>query len=219
MRPPLLRLQADILCLQETAPKPITWERPILYAAVRLDAPRTLHIINVHLQSRLPSFIEGQQLNTYTWKTSAGWAEGFFISSMKRVGQALEVRLLIDSLFDADPNALIGLCGDLNSEADEVPLEAICGDVENTNNNQPSGRVMVLCERSLPESMRFTLLHRGKGAMLDHILASRPLLTYYKTTEVHNELLHDESTVGATDKLFPESDHAPVVAEFGLPDS
>jgi endonuclease/exonuclease/phosphatase family metal-dependent hydrolase len=203
----------------ETEPKPINWERPILYAAARLDAQRILHILNVHLKSRLPSFIEGQQLNMDIWQSASGWAEGFFLSSMKRVGQALEVRLLIDTLFDADPNALIVVCGDFNSEAEEVPLEAIRGDVENTHNNTLSGRVMVLCERSLPESMRFTLLHRGKGAMLDHILASRSLLTYYKTTEVHNELLHDESTAGATEKLFPESDHAPVVAEFRLPDS
>jgi endonuclease/exonuclease/phosphatase family metal-dependent hydrolase len=202
----------------EAEPKPVTWERPILYAAVRLDAQRVLHVINVHLKSRIPSFVEGQYLSFDTWKTPSGWAEGFFISAMKRVGQALEVRLLIDSLFDADPHALIVVGGDFNADAAEVPLEAIRGDVENTNNSKLTGRVMVLCERSIPESMRFTLVHRGQGRMLDHLLASRPLLTYYQGAEVHNELLHDESTAGASDKLFPDSDHAPVVAAFTLPE-
>lgn len=202
----------------EAEPKPVTWERPILYATVRLDAQQVLHIMNVHLKSRIPSFVDGQQLGFDTWKTPSGWAEGFFLSAMKRVGQALEVRLLIDTLFDADPNACIVVCGDFNAEAEEVPLEAMRGDVENTNNSKLAGRVMVLCERSIPESMRFTLLYRGQGRMLDHILASRPLLTYYKGAEVHNELLHDESTASASDKLFPESDHAPVVAEFALPE-
>jgi exonuclease III len=50
--------------------------------------------------------------------------------------------------------------------------------------------------------------------MLDHLLVSRSLLASYRTTEIHNELLHDESAAFATDEKFPESDHAPVVAEF-----
>jgi exonuclease III len=54
--------------------------------------------------------------------------------------------------------------------------------------------------------------------MLDHILASRSLLAFYRNTEIHNELLHDESAALATDEKFPESDHAPVVAEFVLPE-
>ena len=47
-----------------------------------------LNIINLHLKSKLPSNIPGQKVNSFTWKTPAGWAEGSFISSMRRVGQA-----------------------------------------------------------------------------------------------------------------------------------
>jgi hypothetical protein len=47
---------------------------------------------------------------------------------------------------------------------------------------------------------------------------SRSLLGHYRNSEVHNELLHDESIAFATDVKYPESDHAPVVAEFELPD-
>jgi exonuclease III len=53
--------------------------------------------------------------------------------------------------------------------------------------------------------------------MLDHILASRSLLTFWQRAEAHNEILHDESVAFAVDTLFPEPDHAPVVAEFALP--
>ena len=109
-------------------------------------------------------------------------------------------------------------CGDFNADADEVPLEAIRGDVENTNNRELAKRVIVPCERTVPESSRYSLLHRGKGTMLDHILASRPLLTFYQGTQIHNEILHDKSIAFATNDKFPESDHAPVVAEFVLPD-
>ncbi|NJA05295.1 endonuclease [Methylococcaceae bacterium WWC4] len=201
----------------ETTAKPVTWERPILYARLDLGSGAELHVINVHLKSRLPATVDGQMQDQYTWKSAAGWAEGYFIASMKRVGQALEVRRLLDSLFDADPQARIAVCGDFNATVGEVPLEAICGAVENTGNAKLAGRTLLPCEFSVPESARFSLYHRGKGEMLDHILISRALLKNYRGAEVHNEALHDESVAFATDKLYPESDHAPVVAEFGEP--
>ena len=197
----------------------ITWERPILHAKIKLAENRILEIINVHLKSKLPAEIPGQKVNNYEWKTASGWAEGFFISSIKRVGQALETRILIDNLFDANEDALIVVCGDFNAESDEVPVEAIRGDLENTGNSQLAKRVMVPCEQTIPEPARFSLLHRGKGRMLDHVLVSRMLLAHYRGSEIHNELLHDESIAFATDKLYPESDHAPVIAEFELPDT
>ena len=198
------------------AAEAVTWERPILHATIRLGATQRLEVINLHLKSKLPTPIDGQQLDRYTWRTASGWAEGFFVSTIKRVGQALEVRMLLDTLFDADPAALVAVCGDFNAEADEVAMEAICGEVENTGNAQLAGRVMIPCERSVPESARFSLLHRGRGRMLDHVLASRALLASYVGAEVHTEALHDESIAFATDELYPESDHAPVVAEFEL---
>lgn len=196
----------------------IAWERPILQATIKLDAARTLHVFNVHLKSKIPTNIPGQKINNYTWKSCSAWAEGSFLSSMKRMGQMLQTRKLVDALFDIDDEALVVICGDFNAEYDDVPLEAIRGDVENTGNPNLVKRVLVPCERTVPESSRFSLIHQGRGTMLDHILASRSLLAFYRNTEIHNELLHDESAAFATDDKFPESDHAPVVAEFVLPD-
>jgi predicted extracellular nuclease len=200
-----------------TAPTAVGWERPLLHAKIDLPNVGTLQIINVHLKSKNPTEVKGQQKDQFTWKTAGGWAEGSFLSAMKRVGQALEARQLIDSIFTEDPDALIAICGDFNSTYDEVPVEAIRGDVEDHGNRELVGRVMVPCERTVPESSRFSLYHHGKGEMLDHILVSRRLLTFYTRTEIHNELLHDESTAFATDDKFPESDHAPVVTEFQVP--
>ena len=58
--------------------------------------------------------MEGQKIDTYTWRTAHGWAEGYFIASMKRVGQALETRVLVDNILDNDEQALIVVCGDFN---------------------------------------------------------------------------------------------------------
>jgi endonuclease/exonuclease/phosphatase family metal-dependent hydrolase len=195
----------------------VVWERPLLHARLRLPSGASLHVINLHLKSRIPTDIANQKVDDFTWKSTSAWAEGAFLSSMKRVGQALEVRRLVDQLFDADENALIAICGDLNADSDEVPVEALRGDVENTNNPRLAKRVLVPCERSVPESARYSLLHRGKGQMFDHILASRTLLAAYLHTEIHNELLHDESIAFADDRLYPESDHSPVIAEFQMP--
>ncbi len=204
---------------EEIEAKEISWERPILHAKVRLPNNMVVDVINLHLKSRRPTNIQGHKLNERTWKTASGWAEGVFISSMKRIGQALETRILIDRLFDVDPCALIAVCGDFNEEFDEVSIEAIRGDVENTGNMDLAMRVMVPTERNIPEPARYSLLHNGKGKMLDHILVSRTMLAYFRGSEVHNELLHDESIVFASRIFYPESDHAPVIARFEMPDT
>lgn len=199
----------------------VAWERPIQHARLDLGGAadgRELDVLNLHLKSRIPTPVQGQKRDAYTWRSAAGWAEGFFISSMKRVGQALEARMLIDSIFDRDEGAMIAVVGDFNADLDEVPVKAIRGDVEETGNADLSSRVMIPAERTIPESTRYTLLYRGQERMLDHVLASRSLLSHYQGSEVHNEILHDESIAFATDEKFPESDHAPVIAEFELPD-
>jgi endonuclease/exonuclease/phosphatase family metal-dependent hydrolase len=195
-------------------PKPIVWERPIFYAKISVRDDFVIHLINLHLKSRRPSNIAGQKVNNYTWKSSPGWAEGYFLSSMKRVGQALETRIFIDQIFDEDENAKIVVCGDFNAHPDEVPVETIAGRVENTGNKDLALRALVSCEHSIPESARFSYLHYGKKRLLDHMLISQSLLPYYNKSEIHNEMLHDESLAFAFDTKYPESDHAPFIAEF-----
>jgi predicted extracellular nuclease len=195
----------------------ITWERPILQASLTLPDRSTLHVLTLHLKSKLPTDIPGQRPSQFLWNSASGWAEGSFISAMKRVGQALETRMLVDSLFDAEAQARIVVCGDLNADLDEVPLEAIRGDVENTGNPALVSRLMIPCERNIPEPARFSLHHHGRKVMLDHILASRPMLAFWQGSAAHNEILHDESVAFALDTTFPESDHAPIVAEFLVP--
>ena len=192
--------------------KAVRWERPIQYVQIAL-ADETLHVLNLHLKSRLASSIPGQK-ERWEWKSAAGWAEGYFLSSIKRVGQALETRLLIDELFDADRNAKIVVCGDFNAEPGEVPVEAILGRVENTNNPTLRQRVLVPCSKGIPTSVRYSHLHHGHGNLLDHMVVSQSLLSHLHTARINNEKLHDESLPFAFDTKYPESDHAAFVAEF-----
>jgi endonuclease/exonuclease/phosphatase family metal-dependent hydrolase len=192
----------------------IEWDRPFLYAAARVDDGRTLHVINLHLRAPRAAFIPGQKTNSRTWRTMSGWAEGFFLAAVKRVGQALEVRLFVDRLLDADPQALIVVCGDFNADAHEIPVRTIRGDEEDAGNPHLTMRTLVPLERSLADSRRFSVVHHGRPQMLDHLLVSRPLLAWYKDVEIHNEALGDELITSHAVRGSPESFHAPVVAEF-----
>jgi endonuclease/exonuclease/phosphatase family metal-dependent hydrolase len=186
-------------------------ERPILHVTVDAGAV-VLHVINVHLKSKIPTDIPGQKVDNFTWRTADAWAEGSFVSSMKRMSQALEVRRLVDRILDVDPDARIVVAGDFNATPDEVPVLAIRGAVEDTGNGDLAGRVLVPIENTVPEPARYSLFHQGRPQLLDHMLVTRNLLAFYRGSEIHNEVLHDESAAFADDRKFPESDHAPVVA-------
>jgi hypothetical protein len=103
-------------------------------------------------------------------ESSVGWAEGYFISSIKRVGQALETRMLVDAIFKHSPNAKIAVCVDFNADSGEVPVEAICGRVENTGYLDLRGSVLLPCSSAIAELIKFSHLHHGKGNVLDHML-------------------------------------------------
>jgi endonuclease/exonuclease/phosphatase family metal-dependent hydrolase len=195
----------------------LSWERPMLYTQIAVGSDKTLHMFNLHLKSKIATNIAGQKIDDYTWRTVSAWAEGSFISAMKRLGQALQLRLEIDKIFQTLGNdVLIVVCGDFNAQAREVELKAICGPVEETGNLEHGPRIMVPCENNIPESSRYSLLHLGQGEMIDHVIASRGFIRYFHHAEVHNEALPDESGAFRQDVKFPESDHAPVVAEFSV---
>jgi endonuclease/exonuclease/phosphatase family metal-dependent hydrolase len=173
-----------------------------------------LHVVNMHLRAPLAAFIPGEKTGPFSWRSVSGWAEGYFLASVKRSGQALEARMLIDRLFDEDPAALIAVAGDFNSEEREVPLRIVVGDPENTGSGRLSHRSLVILEHSLPLHQRFTVIHRGQRLMLDHLLVSRRLLARYRHIEVHNEALGDELVAYTQIDAAPDSYHAPIVAQF-----
>ena len=200
----------------ESAPVPVAWDRPILHVQIEMPGGQRLHMLNLHLKAPLAAHIPGQKIGPFSWRSVPGWAEGYFLAAIKRSGQALEARLAIDQVFDADEKSLIAIAGDFNSEEREAPLRILLGDIEDTGNGRLAGRQLALLEHSLPESQRFTVIHRGRKLMLDHLLVSRPLLAHYRGIEVHNEMLGDELVAYTLVDEAPDSYHAPIVAEFDL---
>lgn len=191
----------------------LEWDRPLLHAVFETAAGAALHVLNLHLRSPLASPIPGQKLSAGSWRSLAGWAEGYFAATLKRSGQALEARLRVEQIFDSEPAALIAVCGDLNAGEEETPARILQARVEDSGNAALAGRALEALEGRLPAERRFTVLHGGRRRMLDHILCSPALAARCRAVAADNEQLPDEATM-ADDE--PRSNHAPLMAEFEL---
>jgi endonuclease/exonuclease/phosphatase family metal-dependent hydrolase len=194
----------------------LAWERPLLHATLGLAGGRVLHVLNLHLRAPLAVSLPGHKSGPFSWDSTAAWAEGFMIATLKRSGQALEARLVVDALLDEDPQALIVVAGDFNAEAAESPTRILMACPDDTGNTALSGRALVALEHGLPAERRYTVIHGGRHVMLDHLLASAALAASCRGLEIHNEALSDELTAFAKNSQSPESYHAPVVATFEL---
>lgn len=214
--PPLYRCRTSNP--PQDSAQPVGWDRPMLYADVDLGGGRKMVVVNVHLRAPRAAYIAGQKSDRHNWKTMAGWAEGFFLATVKAAGQALEVRAFLERLFDLEGEALVAVVGDFNSTETEAPVRIILGDEDDAGNGELAPRMLIAAERSLPESQRFSVIHRGRPHMADHILLSHPLMGWLRRVECHNEDLHDEVGSPAAIPDAPESYHAPVVCELLRPE-
>lgn len=201
----------------QNKPEPVQWDRPFLYVDVDLGDGHKMVVVNVHLRAPRAAYVAGQKHNQHSWKTMPGWAEGYFLATIKAAGQALEVRTFLDRLFDMDKDALVAVAGDFNCDDGQAPVRIIKGDEEDTGSGEFAPRMLIAAERSLPESQRFSVIHRGRPHMVDHILLSGQLLGWLDHVECHNEALHDEVNSPAAVPDAPESYHAPVMAQFLKP--
>jgi endonuclease/exonuclease/phosphatase family metal-dependent hydrolase len=196
-------------------PQPITFDRPILITDIDV-AGTVLHVINVHLRAPLAAAVPGGKVAPFVWKTASQWAEGYYLSGVKRSGQALELRLAIDQLFDAAPGAHVIAAGDFNAEDHETPVRIAVGAPEDTGNPALEVRALVVLDRTADLSRRYSILHHGRPQMVDHMLASRALTGHFRSLEIHNEALADEAFAYARHMEAVGSYHAAVVAEFEM---
>jgi len=210
--PPIVRLT--------TTPQPrderVRWDRPVLEVHLALPDGRLLVVFDAHLRAPLAASIEGQKLSPLVWRTVDGWAEGYLLAAIKRVGQALELRRRIDQLLDADSQARILVAGDLNAEITASALRILRADIEDTGNPALASRSLVALEEHIAEDRRYTVLHRGRRLMLDHLLASASLASCYVDGAILNEGLLDEYELEVAHVEPVGSLHAPLVVELEL---
>lgn len=192
----------------------VQFERPLLYARIDAPLPRPLHVINLHWRAPIPSFIPDAKEDSWTWRDTRRYAEGCWISAQKQASQALETRLLIESLLDADLDAFIAVAGDFNVTAQGLALQSLQADVTDTGNPALAARSLRAAAASLPRARRFTVKHAGAGLMLDHIFMSQALARCFMRAEIRNRGLPDELLSFFLGRAPERSFHAPVLAEF-----
>lgn len=197
-------------------PQPLLFDRPMLVTEIATGHASPLTVINLHFKAPIAASIPGQKLSPFAWKSIGAWAEGFFMSSVRRNGQALELRRLVDEILTADSNRLIAVAGDFNAEDHDTPLKIAIGAEEDMSNPRLAAASLVALDRAIPADRRWSVLHHGRPQMLDHILASHALSGRVRSVEVHNEAVGDEAIAYAKDSRPLGSSHAAIVAEFDL---
>lgn len=196
-------------------PQPISFDRPILQVDLDVGLKRPLHVFVVHLRAPIAAPIPGGKSSPWSWRSVPAWAEGYFLASVKRAAQALDLRLMVDRLLDADPDALVAIAGDFNTTGDGSALRLLLADPDDTGNPDLAGRRLQRLDAALPRDLRRTVIHKGRGQALDHILASPGLASRFKGVDVFNEDLADEFLDAGT-SAEAGSFHAAVRATFAL---
>jgi len=206
---------------EESNPIEVAFDRPLLYAEIDAPGAGPLHLLNLHLRAPRPVPLPGGSIS------SRKRVEGLFLAAQKRERQALEARLCVENIFDADEGAAIALCGDLNvdeHDAASTILEAnFNGGARNSEKSERacrenpasafSPRALEPLETRVPLDRRYSVLHGGEPRLIDHILASVSLARRCVSVDILNAGLPDEAY--AQDPI-EGSLHAPVAATFRM---
>lgn len=194
-------------------PVDITFDRPVLQTEIEIAGPRPLHLFGVHLRAPIAAMIRGGKMEDRSWKSISAWAEGYQLSVLKQTAQALELRLAVEGIFDRDEEALVILAGDFNATSETGTIRLLRADPDDTGSPQLEGRRLYQLDAALPPDKRKTVIHRGRGQALDHILASPAMAGRTTDVKVFNyDLLDEVFDNGGED--YAGSYHAAMLAEF-----
>ena len=200
----------------DTSAIDVTWERPILQAAITLPDGSTLQALNLHLKSKLPTDIPGSIRVSFSGSRPRAGRKAR--SSQRSSAWARRSRRGCSSTASSTPiRTSASSCA---ATSTRIRRGAARSDSRRRREYRQS-RAHLATHDSLrakyPGLVAVQPVSPGTPGHADHILVSRTLLAFWQGTAAHNEILHDESVAFALDTTFPESDHAPVVAEFLLP--
>jgi len=186
--------------------------------AVQVSAPgQNLILIACHLKSKLLSFPATGGKSRFSPKDEGERARYAAYALNRRTAEAVTVRALVDELLDGEGRTRpVMVLGDLNDEPQAATTQILLGppgsELGTAGADRPDGgdasRLWNLAPR-IPEAERYSRIYRGRGELIDHILASQTLLA--QTREVH--VVHDEALPSVTDdasarRNAPASDHA-----------
>ncbi len=139
--------------------------------------------------------------------TQAEWGECDLRALIWRSAEAIFLRRAVDAAFARGDAQHIAVVGDMNDVSGSFPLRLICGRGEHGLSE---------VAQTIARDERFSTLHRGNAEVIDHMLVSNEMFARLDSARFDNEGLLDLSTLPLDAPRPHGSDHAPLVAHFGV---
>lgn len=185
----------------------VTWEVP--------GFPLTLLV--VHWKSKLPSPTTARRQGpAEPWAAFGDVAEARFLTEVKRLAQAVELRKVVDGLLAGEPEGRVIVLGDCNDTQESEVLRILMGDARATSSPGLVPYELIPAALAIPADLRYTQLYRGRKELIDHILFSRSLLPHFVDARALNEGLREATDSFGPDLYNQGSDHAPLMATFRI---
>ena len=192
----------------------------------------TVNVITAHLKSKLLTFPR-QGGSSFTPRDENERAQAGGIALMRRMAEAVTLRIHVNSLLEGDDHPPLLLLGDFNDVPDaqtSLILNGPTGSEIGTDGfDRPdagdNARLFNLAPR-IAQDRRFSRKHRGRGELLDQIFASVELFPLgpdnrrrLPQVDSHIDFVGALPSVGdnpgeRASEIAP--DHAPVTAVFDL---
>jgi endonuclease/exonuclease/phosphatase family metal-dependent hydrolase len=205
------------------------FSRPLLLARVPWGPGGTmLTLLNVHLKSRRPEFVAGENATDPIANARAQMR-----SLVMRAAEAAALRRLVIDL--TTPGALVLLGGDFNDEPGAVTTQLVADTSWKEDPLLPRSHVLFdtidVAPHSTPTRGRdvaYTVLHGGEPERIDHMFVSEafvegrePQLARVVAVEIYNDHLaerqaHARGLVAGPDLVRIHSDHAAVCTTVEL---
>lgn len=199
--------------------------RGVLEVVLTLPDGTSLHVLAVHLKSKLASPLVRADGAKHPVATMRDLVEGQVRAEIARLAEALHLRGVVDRTLDLEPGAQLAVCGDFNDTARSLTVRVVAGDGATASRaayDQAvlgaraalAGRALHSCGDGLRGPAE-TITWRGVAETIDHVLVSDALWSRFAGADVHNERLGEVSAaLGADGSGALESDHAPLLARF-----
>ncbi|WP_394847487.1 endonuclease/exonuclease/phosphatase family protein [Pendulispora brunnea] len=201
--------QLDFPRFHEVDPAPfgarIPLRRGIVHAEVDAGALGVVHALVLHFKSARPVPFRRADGVAVEPVTAREQAEGELRTLVWRASEALFVRGLVDDVAAKNPGHHLLVTGDFNDVPGSTTLRIVSGAEPNALRSATADAL---------EGDRFSVLHRGDRAEIDHMLLSAGLRARMTRVRYFNEGLRDHSLLPVHEFPTPDSDHAPLVVRF-----
>ena len=180
----------------------IPLRRGVVHARVDGGELGDVDVLVAHFKSRRPVGLRNAAGDEIEPQGGHARAEAMLRSLVQRAAEALFVRGLVDARLAEDPSAHVAVTGDLNDIAESSTLEVLRAEGE--------AHELFSCALLVPQELRYSVLHGGERAQIDHLLATKELFARAKAARFFHEGLREHGD----EEWTIDSDHAPFAVDF-----